>query len=213
MNLANYIDHTLLKPTATISEIRGLCGEAITYGFYAICVNGCHVAFAKKCLIGSPVKIVSVVGFPLGATSTKSKVLEAKDSIGNGADEIDLVLNVGWLKSGKRDLVGEEIRAVKKAIHKNILKVIIETCYLAIEEKKMACKLVIEAKADFIKTSTGFGSGGANFEDVILIKKLAGEKIKIKASGGIKDRETAERYIALGVSRIGTSSGVSMINS
>lgn len=212
MFLPDFIDHTNLKPTALPSDIKKLCEEAKTYGFYAVCVNGCHVSVAKEALKDTKVKIAAVVGFPLGAMSTKAKVFEAKDCVENGADEIDMVINIGWLKSNQFDLVRNDIKSIKQAIGNTILKVILETCYLTPSEKEKACILAVEAGADFVKTSTGFGSGGATFDDVILMKKVVGENAKIKASGGIKDRETALKYIDLGVSRIGTSSGPSLLN-
>ena len=213
MRLEKYIDHTLLRPTATTADIKHLCDTAKNYGFFAVCVNGCHVALAKNEIKDSNVKLAAVVGFPLGANSTKSKIIEATDCIENGADEIDMVINIGWLKSKKYDLVKNEISDIKKAMGEKTLKVIIETCYLTDEEKKEACRLVMEAKADFVKTSTGFGTGNTTFEDVKLMKQVVGHNVKIKASGGIKDRETALRYIDLGVSRIGTSSGVKLLDS
>lgn len=212
MNLSDYIDHTNLKATATLTDIKKLCQEAKAFGFYAVCVNGCHVPMAKQELEGSEVKLAAVIGFPLGAMSTAAKVFEAKDCVGQGADEIDMVINLGWLKSNKLDGVRDEIQAIKNAIGTKILKVIIETCYLTDEEKVTACNLAVEAGADFVKTSTGFGSGGANFEDVILMKKTVGDKAKIKASGGVKDKATALKFIELGVSRIGTSSGPNLLN-
>ncbi|NAY91305.1 deoxyribose-phosphate aldolase [Muricauda sp. JGD-17] len=211
MAIAAFIDHTLLKPTATIPEIKQLCDEAMEHQFYAVCVNGCHVALAKKELKDSPVKVAAVVGFPLGAMSTQAKIAEAKDCIQQGADEIDMVINIGWLKSNLDEKVLEEIRDLKTSIGEKTLKVILETCYLTAEEKERVCKLAVQAGADYVKTSTGFGSGGATFEDVILMKKTVGSKVKIKASGGIKDKQAALKYIELGVSRIGTSSGPSLL--
>ncbi len=211
MFLPDFIDHTNLKPTALPTDIEKLCEEAKIHGFYAVCVNGCHVSLAKKELISSKVKVAAVVGFPLGASSTKAKAFEAQDCVENGADEIDMVINLGWLKSKNYDGVRNDIKSVKQAIGDTILKVIIETCYLTTPEKEKACALVIEAGADFVKTSTGFGNGGATFEDVVLMKRIAGDKAKIKASGGIKDKETALKYIELGVARIGTSSGPSLL--
>ncbi|RIV41972.1 deoxyribose-phosphate aldolase [Flagellimonas pelagia] len=211
MSLAEYIDHTNLKPTATVADIKQLCLEAKTYGFYAVCVNGCHLPLAKEELKNSKVKLAAVIGFPLGAMSTKAKVFEARDYVEQGADEIDMVINIGWLKSKIYEAVKNEIQAIKLAIGDKILKVILETCYLNDEEKEMACSLSVEAGADFVKTSTGFGSGGATFEDVILMKRMVGDKAKIKASGGIKDKETTLKYIELGVSRIGTSSGPTLL--
>ena len=210
MQIQDYIDHTLLKPTAIPSDIEKLCQEAKDYKFQAVCVNGCYTKFAKEQLKNSQVKLAVVVGFPLGAMSTESKVFEAKDSVANGADEIDMLINLGWLKSGKLELVEREISEIKKAIGKKVLKVIIETCYLTQDEKIKACELAVKAGADFVKTSTGFGEGGATLEDVKLMKKVVGNKAKIKASGGIKNRATALKYISLGVSRIGTSSGIAI---
>jgi len=211
MQIADYIDHTNLKPTATVEDIKKLCEEAKTYGFYAVCVNGCHVSLAKEELRNSKVGLAAVIGFPLGAMSTQAKVFEAKECVKQGADEIDMVINIGWLKSKMYEAVGNEIQAIKLAIGDKILKVILETCYLTDAEKEKACSISVEAGADFVKTSTGFGSGGATFEDVVLMKRVVGDKAKIKASGGVKDKETALKYIELGVSRIGTSSGPSLL--
>ncbi|MGB5498323.1 MAG: deoxyribose-phosphate aldolase, partial [Maribacter sp.] len=166
MQIQDYIDHTILKPTATISDIEKLCKEAIDHKFYAVCVNSCHTILARKQLQGSKVKLAIVIGFPLGAMSTESKVFEAQDGITYGADEIDMVINIGWMKSGKFNSVQHEISEIKKAIGEKVLKVIIETCYLTKEEKIKACALALEAGADFVKTSTGFGTGGATLEDV-----------------------------------------------
>jgi len=211
MSIAPYIDHTNLKATATPSDIEKLCKEAMSYNFYAVCVNGCYVFLAKNALQNSNVKIAAVIGFPLGAMSTEAKIFEAKDCVKNGADEIDMVINVGWLKAKKFDTVRDEIKGIKEAIGDTILKVILETCYLTDEEIEIACTLSVEANADFVKTSTGFGSGGATLEDVQLMKRIVGNKAKIKASGGIKDKATAFQYIELGVSRIGTSSGPALL--
>jgi len=212
MNIEDYIDHTLLHPTATPQDINTLCDEAKTHKFHAVCVNGCHVALAKNELNETPVEIAAVIGFPLGAMSTTSKINEAVQCIIDGANEIDMVINIGLLKSLHYDLVKAEIKAIKKAIGTNILKVILETCYLTQEEIKIASQIAIKAKADFIKTSTGFGTGGATLEDVKIMKETARDQIQIKASGGIKDRATAEQYIALGVTRIGTSSGINIVS-
>ncbi|WP_081211061.1 deoxyribose-phosphate aldolase [Salegentibacter sediminis] len=212
MQLNQYIDHTLLKPTATPSEIKKLCTEAVQHQFYAVCVNGCYVETAKKAVENSEVKIAAVIGFPLGASTTASKVFEAENCIEKGADEIDMVINIGMLKSGNLKFVEEEIGAIKKAIGDKVLKVIIETCFLTDEEKTLACRAALNAKADFVKTSTGFGSGGATTEDIEIMKDVVGDKLQIKASGGIKDTKTAQKYIKLGVSRLGTSSGVALIS-
>lgn len=213
MHLNKFIDHTLLKPTATIQEIKILCSEALEYDFYAVCVNGCYIKTAKSILNKSDVKIAAVIGFPLGAMSTAAKIAEAEFSIADGADEIDMVINIGWLKSGENKRVEAEISAIKKAIGNTVLKVIIETCYLSEEEKRAACLAALNAKADFVKTSTGFGTGGATPEDVKLMKEVVGEKLQIKASGGIKDKKTAINYIKMGVSRLGTSSGIALLTS
>ncbi len=211
MQIERYIDHTLLKPTATPMAIKQLCAEAREFNFYAVCVNSCYVGLAKEELKDSVVKIAAVVGFPLGAMSTEAKVHEAQFCVDHGADEIDMVMNIGWLKFQEYVLVKDEITKLKQAIGSRKLKVIIETCYLTAEEKKIASMLVVEGKADFVKTSTGFGSGGATFEDIELIKHVIQDKIKIKASGGIKDRTTAKRYLDMGVSRLGTSSGIAIL--
>ena len=211
MELNKYIDHTLLKATAKPSEITQLCAEAKEYHFYAVCVNGCFVKLAKAAVANSQVKVAAVIGFPLGAMSTEAKVAETKFCIKDGADEIDMVINVGMLQSGNVDYIEDEIDAIKKATGDKVLKVIIETCYLSEEEKKTACKLAMNAGADFVKTSTGFGTGGATLEDVQLMKSVLGDQMKIKASGGIKNAKTAKEYIALGISRIGTSSGIEIV--
>ena len=212
MLLNKYIDHTLLKPTATIKEIETLCSEALEYDFYAVCVNGCYVKTAKSVLNNSDVKIAAVIGFPLGAMSTAAKIAEAEFCVADGADEIDMVINIGWLKSGENKHVETEISVIKKAIGNTVLKVIIETCYLSEEEKRASCLAAVNAKADFVKTSTGFGTGGATPEDVKLMKEVVGDKLQIKASGGIKDKKTALNYISmLGVSRLGTSSGIALL--
>ena len=211
MQIERYIDHTLLKPTATPGAIRQLCAEAREFNFFAVCVNSCYVALAKDELKDSGIKIAAVVGFPLGATSTEAKVCEAQFCVDHGADEIDMVINIGWLKFGEYGLVKDEITKLKQAIGSRKLKVIIETCYLTAEEKKIASMLVVEGNADFVNTSTGFGSGGATFEDIDLIKRVIKDKIQIKASGGIKDKKTAIRYLDMGVSRLGTSSGIEIV--
>lgn len=212
MGLEKYIDHTLLNPTATDDAIIKLCAEAKTYNFFGVCVHGCHISLAKKELLGTSINLVAVIGFPLGANSTASKISEAKDCVDHGADEIDMVLNIGWMKSKKHDLVLDEIKKIKQTIGPAVLKVIIETCYLTDEEKSKACELIEQGKADFVKTSTGFGPEGATFEDISLLKNKVVNRIKIKASGGIKNRETALKYIELGADRIGTSSGINIVS-
>ena len=211
MGLNKYIDHTILKATASSSDIKKLCAEAIEHEFYSVCVNGCYVADAKHLLQGTDVKVAAVVGFPLGAMTTAAKVFEAREAVENGASEIDMVINVAKLKDGEFDYVENEIRLIKEAIGDNVLKVIIETCYLTDEEKVKACELSLVAKADFVKTSTGFGTGGATYEDVKLMKSVVGDNAKVKASGGVRDKETAQKYVDLGAERLGTSSGIEIV--
>ncbi|GFD95386.1 deoxyribose-phosphate aldolase [Tenacibaculum mesophilum] len=213
MQINKYIDHTLLKPTATKADIVKLCNEAKKYNFYAVCVNGCYVELAAKELKDSDVKIAAVVGFPLGAMTTKTKIFEAKECIKNGASEIDMVINIGKLLDGEENYVEKEIRLIKEEIGENILKVIFENCYLSKEQIKIASQLAVEAGADFVKTSTGFGTGGATFKDVAIMDSVVDGKAQIKAAGGIRDIETAKRYIEMGVTRLGTSSGVSLVTS
>ncbi len=210
-SIAQYIDHTNLNAIATPSDIKRLCDQAISNQFYAICIHDYHVSLAKKILLNTSIKIATVIGFPLGANTTASKVFEAKNAINNGADEIDMVLNIGALKAGDFDQVLNDISSVKKSIGSAILKVIFENCYLTPFEIEKACLLSIEAGADYIKTSTGFGASGATLDDIKLMKKTVGNLISIKASGGIKTKEMALSYIDLGVTRIGTSSGINII--
>jgi len=213
MKLNKYIDHTLLKPTATKQDILQLCEEAKQYKFFSVCVNSCHVKLAKEQLKGSDVKVCSVVGFPLGAMSTEAKAFEAKQALKDGADEIDMVINIGLLKSKDFDAVWKDIEAIKKLMPNHVLKVILETCYLEELEIIKASELAIQSGADFIKTSTGFGSGGATLHDVKLMKIVAEHcNTKIKASGGIRDYKTAMEYINLGVERLGVSSGIAIMN-
>ena len=211
MKINQYIDHTLLKATATKAEIKEICDEAKKYNFYAVCVNGSYVPYVKEELKDSGVNIAAVIGFPLGAMSTKAKVFEAEQAVRDGATEIDMVIQIGKLIDGDYEYVENDIREIKKAIGDNVLKVIIETCYLTDDQKKKACELALNAKADYVKTSTGFGTGGATFEDVKLMKDVVKDNAKVKASGGVKDYETAEEYVELGASRLGTSSGVKII--
>ena len=211
MGLNKYIDHTILKATASGTDVQKLCEEAIEHEFYSVCVNGCYVVDAKHLLQGTDVKIAAVVGFPLGAMTTAAKVFEAKEAVENGASEIDMVINVAKLKDGEFEYVENEIRQIKEAIGDNVLKVIIETCYLTDEEKVKACELSLVAKADFVKTSTGFGTGGATYEDVKLMKSVVGDNAKVKASGGVRDKETARKYVNLGAERLGTSSGIDIV--
>ena len=211
MKLNKYIDHTILKADAKKEDIKRICEEAKKYNFASVCVNPANVKYVSDLLKGSEVKTCAVVGFPLGANTRETKVFEAKDCIENGADEIDMVINIGALKNGEFDRIYKEIKSIREACKEKILKVIIETCYISDEEKKKACELSLKAKADFVKTSTGFGTGGATFEDVKLMKKVIGDKAQIKASGGIRDYETAMKYIELGATRLGVSSGIAIV--
>lgn len=211
MEINKYIDHTLLKATATKKQITKLCDEAKEYNFYAVCVNGCYVELAKKELQNYDVKIAAVIGFPLGAMTTEAKVFEAKQCVENGASEIDMVINVGKLLDGEYEYVEQEIRLINEAIGNNILKVIFENCYLSKEQIKTASQLAVNAGADFVKTSTGFGTDGATFKDVQLMKDVVKDNAQIKAAGGVRDSATAEKYIKMGVTRLGTSSGVSLV--
>lgn len=209
-NLEKYIDHTALAPQVTYAEIKKLCKEAMEYGFYSVCVNSRFVPTAKKELAESDVKIACVVGFPLGAMSTDSKVFETSDACREGANEIDMVLSIGALKEGLLEIVYEDIRAVVLAASGfgASVKVILETCLLKDEEIVTACKISQQAGAAFVKTSTGFSTGGATVHHVELMRASVGPEVKVKASGGIRDRETAEKMIAAGASRIGASAGI-----
>lgn len=213
-HLAKYIDHTLLKPESTEKDILQLCLEAKTYRFKAVCVNPYYVPTAAKALEGTDVQVATVVGFPLGSTSTFAKVCETKEAILNGATEIDMVLNIGALKSKKELDVYHDINSVVKAASgKALVKVILETGLLTDEEKRLACRIAKEAGADFVKTSTGFGPGGATVEDVRLLRETVGETMGVKASGGIRDAKTALAMIEAGANRIGTSAGVNIVTS
>lgn len=211
--LAPYIDYTLLHPTATQSEIEKLCREALEHRFKAVCVNPVWVRWACECLHGSEVLVCSVVGFPLGALTVEMKCVEAKCVIAEGAQEVDMVCQIGALKSGDLQGFSREITSVVEVVHGEgaVCKVILETGHLAGEEKVKACEAVVEAGADFVKTSTGFGPGGATVEDVRLLKSIVGNRIGVKASGGIRTRAAAEEMIQAGASRIGTSSGVEIL--
>jgi len=202
--LCSMVDHTLLAQTATWEEIRALCDDAMTYKTASVCIPPCYVKRAADYVQGK-LAICTVIGFPNGNTTTAAKVFEAKEAIANGAKEIDMVINIGMLKAGDTDYVLEEIRALKAACGALVLKVIIETCLLTDEEKVTMCKLVTEAGADFIKTSTGFSKGGATFDDVALFARHVGPNVRIKAAGGISSIADAERFVELGASRLGTS--------
>jgi deoxyribose-phosphate aldolase len=215
--LAQYIDHTLLKPDATDEQIRQLCAEANHFGFASVCLNPTWVALATDLLAESPVKVCTVIGFPLGATLTTIKAEEARQSVSQGADEVDMVINVGRLKSGQYDLVQEDIAAVVRATgieakgRDVVVKVIIETALLTNSEKIKACELAMEADADFVKTSTGFSKGGATIEDVALMRQVVGNKLGVKAAGGIRTLKDAMAMIAAGATRLGASSGVKIM--
>ena len=202
--ILSMVDHTLLLQTSTWEEIRALCDDAIHYGTASVCIPPCFVQQAKE-YVGNQMKICTVIGFPNGNHTTATKVFETIDAVNNGADEIDMVINVGMLKAKNYDYVLNEIREIKDACGDKILKVIIETCLLTDEEKIRMCEIVTESGADFIKTSTGFSTGGATFDDIALFAEHVGEKVKIKAAGGISSMEDAEKFIALGASRLGTS--------
>lgn len=206
-----YIDHTLLKPTATRDDILKLCEEAKQYNFYSVCVNSYWVICAVNALKGTGVKVCATVGFPLGASSTTTKVEEAKKAIEDGADEIDMVMNIGLFKSNLTKEVRHDISAVKKAIGDKVLKVIIETCYLNKYDVRIACNICEFAKVDYVKTSSGFGSEGAQLKDIQMIKSAIKNNTKIKASGGISNKEQAVAFIHAGADRIGTSKGVDII--
>ncbi|MBP5430328.1 MAG: deoxyribose-phosphate aldolase [Elusimicrobiaceae bacterium] len=211
MNIAKLIDHTLLKPSATQAQIKHLCDEARTYNFCSVCVNPYWVRFAKEQLQGSDVKVCTVIGFALGADTTAVKAYETKDAIKNGADEIDMVINIGALKSQDYDTVLEDICAVRKACKGHILKVIIETSQLTDEEKVKACQLAAQAGADFVKTSTGFNGGGATAQDVALMRKSIPTHMQVKASGGVRTRADLLAMTAAGATRIGASAGVQIL--
>jgi len=210
-NFASLIDHTLLKPDATEDQIKQLCEEAKKYRFASVCVNPCWVKYCKSLLQDTSVKVCTVIGFPLGATTTATKVFETAEAIEQGADEIDMVINIGFLKSRDYERVKDEMKQVVDAASNRIVKVIIETCLLTDEEKVKACQLAVEAGAAFVKTSTGFSSGGATVEDVALMRKTVGEQMGVKASGGIRNLSDMIKMMEAGANRIGTSSGVKII--
>ena len=212
MNLAKYIDHTNLKPEATPQDIDRLIDEAKTYHFASVCINPCYVGYAKKKLQDSDVKVCTVIGFPLGANTSTVKAFETAEAIRQGADEIDMVIAIGALKAGLYQEVQQDIEAVVKASQGHLVKVILETCLLSREEIAKACQLAMAAGAQFVKTSTGFNKHGATVEDVALMKANVGEKMMVKASGGIRTLQDALQMIEAGASRLGTSSGVMLVN-
>lgn len=212
MDIAKMIDHTILKPEATKEQVKVLCQEAMEYGLASVCVNSSFVPYCAELLSDSQVKVCTVIGFPLGAASTAAKVAETKDAIANGADEVDMVVHVGMIKSKDWDYVEHDIQEVVDAArHKAAVKVIIETCLLTEEEKVKVCQICKDTGADFVKTSTGFSFGGATKEDVALMRKTVGEAMGVKASGGVRTKERAEEMIAAGATRLGTSSGIEIV--
>lgn len=212
MQLNQYIDHTLLKADTTKDQIEKLCAEAKEYGFASVCVNPTWVKYSSELLEGTNVKVCTVIGFPLGAATSETKAFETKNAIMNGATEVDMVINIGELKNNNTELVETDIRSVVEAANGRALtKVIIETCLLTDEEKVKACELSVKAGADFVKTSTGFSTGGAIVEDVKLMRKSVGPKIGVKASGGIRTKEDALIMIDAGATRIGASSGINIV--
>lgn len=208
--ILSHVDHTLLLQTAIWEEIRGICDDAVQYRTASVCIPPSFVKQASEYLAGK-MPVCTVIGFPNGNMTTKTKEFEAQDAIANGADELDMVINIGWLKEKKYDLVEEEIRALRTVCGGKILKVIIETCFLTEQEKIKMCEIVTGAGADYIKTSTGFAGGGATFEDVRLFAEHMGENVKIKAAGGITSMEDAERLLALGADRLGTSRIIKLV--
>ncbi|HEM6183110.1 TPA: deoxyribose-phosphate aldolase [Streptococcus suis] len=212
MKLNKYIDHTILKPETTQEQVEKILAEAKEYDFASVCVNPTWVALAAESLKDSDVKVCTVIGFPLGANTPAVKAFETKDAISNGADEIDMVINIGALKTGNYDLVLEDIKAVVEASGDKLVKVIIEACLLTDDEKVKACQLSQEAGADYVKTSTGFSTGGATVADVALMRKTVGPDMGVKASGGARSYEDAIAFIEAGASRIGASTGVAIMN-
>ena len=212
MSIARLIDHTLLKPEAQPAQVEQFCAEAREYGFATVCVNSCYVPLCRRRVEGSNVRVSTVIGFPLGAMLREAKAAEAAAAVNLGADELDMVLNIGWLKAGADEMVVSDIHRVVDAAQQRPVKVIIETCLLTEEEKERATRLVVDAGAAFVKTSTGFSTGGARVEDVMLLARVAAGRIGVKASGGIRDYSTALKMIEAGATRIGTSSGVAIVN-
>ncbi len=210
MKLTSIIDHTLLAADATSAQIARLCQEAREYSFASVCVNSCRVAQARTLLEGCPVKVCTVVGFPLGAMSTRAKADETRSAVEDGADEIDMVINVGYVKDGDWDGVLDDIMAVREACKGKVLKVILETCLLTDDEIVRACRTAVRAGADFVKTSTGFSKGGATVHAVSLMRSTVGADVGVKASGGIRDAESARAMVEAGASRLGCSAGVAI---
>ena len=212
MNYAAMIDHTLLKPEATKEQVRTLCEEAVKYGFHSVCVNSSFVYYCASLLKNTDVKVCTVIGFPLGAMSTAGKAAEAKAAVADGAGELDMVIHVGMIKSGDWDYVRQDIASVVEAADgQALVKVILETCLLTDEEKEKACRICLEAGADYVKTSTGFSSGGATVEDVALMRRTVGDKAGVKASGGIRTLADVKAMTRAGASRIGASAGIAIV--
>lgn len=211
MNYNKMIDHTVLKADTPLETVKRICDEAMEYGFASVCINPCHVAYCADYLKDSDVNVCTVIGFPLGANTSAVKAFETKDAIANGADEIDMVMNIGALKDKNYDLVRDDVKAVVEAANGKLVKVILETCLLTADEIKKACELCVEAKADFVKTSTGFSTRGATIEDVKIMKEAVQGKAKIKAAGGVRTPEDMVKIVAAGADRIGTSAGCSLV--
>ena len=211
MNYNKMIDHTVLKADTPLETVKRICDEAMEYGFASVCINPCHVAYCADYLKDSDVNVCTVIGFPLGANTSAVKAFETKDAIANGADEIDMVMNIGALKDKNYDLVRDDVKAVVEAANGTLVKVILETCLLTEDEIKKACELCVEAKADYVKTSTGFSTRGATIEDVRIMKEAVHGKAKVKAAGGVRAPEDMVKIVAAGADRIGTSAGCSLV--
>ena len=211
MNYNKMIDHTVLKADTPLETVKRICDEAMEYGFASVCINPCHVAYCADYLKDSNVNVCTVIGFPLGANTSAVKAFETKDAIANGADEIDMVMNIGALKDKNYDLVRDDVKAVVEAANGTLVKVILETCLLTEDEIKKACELCVEAKADYVKTSTGFSTRGATIEDVRIMKEAVHGKAKVKAAGGVRTPEDMVKIVAAGADRFGTSAGCSLV--
>ena len=211
MNYNKMIDHTVLKADTPLETVKRICDEAMEYGFASVCISPCHVAYCADYLKDSDVNVCTVIGFPLGANTSAVKAFETKDAIANGADEIDMVMNIGALKDKNYDLVRDDVKAVVEAANGTLVKVILETCLLTEDEIKKACELCVEAKADYVKTSTGFSTRGATIEDVRIMKEAVHGKAKVKAAGGVRTPEDMVKIVAAGADRIGTSAGCSLV--
>jgi len=209
--LAKMMDHTILKAVATPADVKNICEEALKINAASVCVNPVHVPQVKELLAGSDVKVCTVIGFPLGANTSEVKAFEAKDAIGKGAEEVDMVINIGALLAGDTETVYKDIKAVVDAANGTLVKVIIETCYLNDEQKRIACELSLKAGADFVKTSTGFGTGGATPHDIELMRSVVGNQMKIKASGGIRSYEDAMAVVAATADRLGVSASLAIL--